>query len=520
MTTSLHEEPTPLSGKNEILIVLALTATAALIAGYSLGQNYLWQDEAQTALLARTVLANGVPTGLDGENHLSQELGAEYGPGYVWCWHTWLPFYALAAFFAVFGESTFIARLPFVMFGVATVPATYLLSRELWRNRYAALAAAISLMLCVSYLILIRQCRWYSPAAFFSVMSLLGYLRLTQNRRFGSELFIVSLLLLFHTHYFYVVSLVTAAFAHCLLWSRSSLKRLSISTGILLILCAPWIVWISGIRYGESYGDTIFSTHRAFQFFWQFLLIIEQHVVPWFVLEIPLVLLFVKLLQGREDGVFDSSVWSAITLLVFTCGATICGLSLVAPEAYFRYLTPIIPCIAVLIGGIVYAAASIHWTLGTATILLVVCQYPLLDYVYELTHDFDGPVEAIVEYLQEHANEHDVVAILYGDMAVKFYTDLRVVGGLTGEDLSPVNEADWIILRRHWDQLGKTKATTDAMKSQLNRKTYEKIILDCPDTPFQNREEPSEHLFRTSAIPERVVIWRSAERTSLKNTTN
>ena len=44
------------------------------------------------------------------------KLGAEYGRNYIWKWHTWLPFYILAGFFKVLGESAFTARLPFALF--------------------------------------------------------------------------------------------------------------------------------------------------------------------------------------------------------------------------------------------------------------------------------------------------------------------------------------------------------------------------------------------------------------------
>src|SRR5206468_8494780 len=72
---------------------------------------------------------------------------------------------------------------------------------------------------------------------------------------------------------------------------------------------------------------------------------------------------------------------------------------------------------------------------------------PLDGFVYEITHDYDGPEEGIVEFLRQHARPADVVAMVNGDLPVKFYTGLRVVGGLTGEDLAEARDADWIILR-------------------------------------------------------------------------
>ena len=41
------------------------------------------------------------------------------------------------------------------------------------------------------------------------------------------------------------------------------------------------------------------------------------------------------------------------------------------------------------------------------------------------------------KYLNEHGSPEDIVAVTNGDMVLKFYTKMKVVGGLTGEDLSP-----------------------------------------------------------------------------------
>lgn len=77
---------------------LILLAACVLILT-NLGNQSLWQDEAQTALISRTVQTHGIPMGYDGRNFFSQELGAEYDEHGRWRWHTWLPFYLLAAFF-------------------------------------------------------------------------------------------------------------------------------------------------------------------------------------------------------------------------------------------------------------------------------------------------------------------------------------------------------------------------------------------------------------------------------------
>ena len=91
-----------------------------------------------------------------------------------------------------------------------------------------------------------------------------------------------------------------------------------------------------------------------------------------------------------------------------------------------------------------------------------------------------------------------MVAVTYGDLPIKFYTGLRVVGGLTGEDLSPALEAEWIILREHHKVIG--LPVHKYLGDHVDFDNYEMEFLDAPDTPFENREEPREHLYRTSSF--------------------
>ncbi|MCP4714021.1 MAG: glycosyltransferase, partial [Deltaproteobacteria bacterium] len=127
------------------LLLGVIIALAAALLFTNLDNHYLWQDEAQTALIAATVLERGVPLGYDGKNYFSQEGGAEYGPDYIWKWHPWFPFYYLALFFGLFGVSTFTARLPFVLIALLTVVLTYAAGRSLWQCRRAGLSAALLL---------------------------------------------------------------------------------------------------------------------------------------------------------------------------------------------------------------------------------------------------------------------------------------------------------------------------------------------------------------------------------------
>src|ERR1035437_6374996 len=87
----------------EYIFVFILLVFSVFFLFYALGTRYLWQDEAQTPLIAKTILQTGFPYGTDGVNFFSQEGGIEYGHNYLWKWHPWLPFYVEALSIKVLG---------------------------------------------------------------------------------------------------------------------------------------------------------------------------------------------------------------------------------------------------------------------------------------------------------------------------------------------------------------------------------------------------------------------------------
>jgi hypothetical protein len=127
------------------------------------------------------------------------------------------------------------------------------------------------------------------------------------------------------------------------------------------------------------------------------------------------------------------------------------------------------------------------------------------NFLYELTHDYDGPIEGIVKYLNANGNKDDIVAITYGDMPLKLYTNMRIIGGLTGQDLSDAKKAQWVIIRKYVisDQ---EQAVRKYLSENLSSNDYEEIKINYPDIPFENREDPMIHHFRTVTNEDRVTI--------------
>lgn len=501
------DRPNPVLHKAGLGIIVAV-ASILLLA--NLGQQCLWQDEAQTALIAGTVLTHGIPLGHDGRNSFSQDQGRDFGPGYVWLWHPWLQFYVLAGFFAVFGKSTLAARLPFALFGIATVIAVYYLGLRMWKSRTAGLLSAALLATNVAFLVLARQCRYYAPNMFFAALALYGYCGILEGRKRSAALFAVSAVLLFHTHYVHYAALLAAVIIHAALWHRDRLKPVVLAGLVTAVLNAPWAAWfwnMSSVVAG--YGGDRFA--RAGRFALKFAHQIDGYIFPAALLAAALGVYAIRSFSKPARDSATSGTRSYVWLIVVFAAANIAAVSFTATFPFFRLLAPLIPVAAASAGGILVSAAGLHRKAGppiaALILVLLVCHPRMPDYLYELTHDYVGPVDGIVKFLRENARPGDVVAVSYEDLPIKFYTNLRVVGGLTGEDLEPARKADWVILRRSTVCEEDTRVRDFLWTQVVTPEGYEPIVLDCPDIPTQNREDPALRLFRT-AEGERLIIWR------------
>src|SRR5262245_37368340 len=179
------------------LAAVAVVLVSALLIFSSLDTRILWMDEAETALLGRSILHHGVPTAFDGRNVISQEIGREYGSDYVWRWTPWLDKYVAAAAFAALGESTFSARFPFALLGLLCVISIYPLALALFRDRWVGVLAMAFLALSVPFIFHVRQCRYYSPVILCTIWALYFFVGMARGRRFAVAGFVAATIVFF-----------------------------------------------------------------------------------------------------------------------------------------------------------------------------------------------------------------------------------------------------------------------------------------------------------------------------------
>jgi 4-amino-4-deoxy-L-arabinose transferase-like glycosyltransferase len=499
-----------ITSKNTDRIILsAVVLVACFLFIFNLDNQYLWQDEAQTALISKTILTDNIPLGYDGKNYFSQDLGIEYGNNYMWKWHPWFPFYLLALFFKIFGVSTFVARLPFALLGIGSVLLIYYFAKLLWEDRRIAIVAAILMLLSVPFIILAKQCRYYSPSIFLSIAALYAYLLIINSKKYGYAFFIITMMLLFHTQYIYCFTITGTILIHSLTFHKNRIKIVLLLSLIVILTNLPWLVWVYNVDYTEVYPH-IFNPAKFIQFIKMYFADILQHVFPPLLMLIPLCTVFFKWIKKMPLIAREPLLWKNLFLISVFIILTIVALSLFSYAAFFRNIAPLIPAFLLIAALLIVSLMNIHVIAGAAVIVLLIVFSPIDQYIYEITHDYDGPIEGIVKHLNANARQKDIVAITYGDMPLKFYTDLRVVGGLTGEDLSNAKNARWVIIRKYI--IGKKSLDVrNIIVKNTGKNKYQKIAIQYPDIPYENRESPGEHRFRTETKEDRVILYRKLE---------
>ena len=163
-----------------------------------LGAEYLWSDEADTAVLGANITKFGVPKAWDGVTFTDSDLGARVNNHLVMVSHPWVQFYTTAASFIVFGKTAFAARLPFAIAGWLTLIAGYLIVLKITGERSAALATAASLAFSPQFLLYSRQCRNYSLNMLLTCGLLWSFLRMRTAGH--AAVFATIAILLFHAH--------------------------------------------------------------------------------------------------------------------------------------------------------------------------------------------------------------------------------------------------------------------------------------------------------------------------------
>jgi hypothetical protein len=512
-------------------VVLGL---CALLVFYGLGTPKLWVDEAETALLARSILVHGVPEARVGKDLISQEVGHEFGPDLVWRWTPWLDKYLAAGAFALLGEGTLAARLPFALLGLVAVASVYWLAWGLFGDRRIALLSMLFLGTSVPFLLHVRQCRYYVLAILGTLWAVHFAVACARRRGAGAVTGLVAAMtLVFHANYLTFAALGAALAAT--LWllgiDRTGWRRFLLAAALVALVNGPWVVYfdLAGKLAASHTGQT-FAGRLA-----EYAALTMRYGFPAAALAAFAALAAVTPSRREVLAEWRAPLFLALAPVVYL--VVIAG----APLAFYRYTVNLLPIFAVLSAWLAVTAWSLRPLVGAifAVLLLVTgvfaeisalptryagdfspgrtsraldWGFPLGNLVLELIHPFEGAMGTITEYIRAHGHRGDRVFVSYGDLTARFYlAGFEIRGGQSGESLWGWGPPEWLVVRSFF-RFTVDKADADAMMDWVNQAVpwneYETIELPLPDYHFESIPEPQSHWFRPPTVGKRATIVR------------
>lgn len=505
-------------------LIIILVATFLFL--FNLNSRPFWQDEAETACLARNVLRYEIPRAYDGVNLISQEAGLEFGQDYIWRWTPWLQIYITAAAFSIGGFSTTAGRFPFAAFGLICIFLVYFLVRRNFGDLLWARLAAALLATSVPFLLFARQCRYYSLGALLTLVLIYAFLKNWQSKLGPALILGLSLGLLFYTNYLLFYSFIgPGLLAGFLVYYRDMLlsRFFKIMLFTTLLILPGFFVFGIDKQSGMLSLITIpFNLENYFAGLFQFM-------IP-----LPLALYLGwmggGILWSRSEFKGNTQERFIFFLALIILG-TVVVLSPV-PQCEFRYLVHLYPLCAIILGWLTARAWRYHRFSGVLLAFLLVFtnwlyivpmdwlhianrplhndrnmltypNFPLKLFVIELTHPYPDVNLNLIQFFQSHAHPGDTILTTYGDLPLQFYTPFKVVGGLQG-GVSLAKPPDWVVERweTRWNRKYELNESERYIKSRISLiREYQIIRLPWEDEAFGNRPDPYYHRFVPTAHP-------------------
>jgi hypothetical protein len=279
-----HADSSPGRAKRAGLL-LSLLTIALVLRLHRVDLAPLSLDEAESSVNALTILQSGLPldTYLDQpiyENALTipwpgnpeyEFRDSSYGPPVygthgLALYHGWLPLYAIAASFRLFGiipdipglrvprysvserrSRTIAARLPGVLFGVLSIAGLYLAGSRLHSRNAGWIATLFGTFLFV-HVNFSRQARYYGATLAGIALCMWSMERMAQSRRWRD--FVIGALVfcfLFYTHILsFLVATIVLVISQVYRWHRSVVPKLAVFFAIVGVFTIPWML-ITGL---------------------------------------------------------------------------------------------------------------------------------------------------------------------------------------------------------------------------------------------------------------------------------
>ena len=540
------------TGRRAGIRVLQLALVALLAAPlmfWNLGERYLWQDEAATAVLAERMLVYGRPLGHDGRNLITMDYPplrgepapptdsasagvayfverGDFRPDTTWIGQPWGQIVLAALSLGSLGKSTFAARLPFALCGLLAAVLLWDLVRQRFRDPTIRAAALLLLFGNVFWVLHMRQCRYYAPASLMLLCTFMAYLRWRDGDRWGLLLFVLAGFCLFQSDFgtfWPVVGVLTLDSW----WSfRGRRTESAIGLTTLAAVVAPW-VW-----YYELFG----RLKPRIADFWGSLAALIYSLNEYQFPLLALVILIPVVIRRRARGLDTPLETHTVVLAAGVILAVMIWMPLVTPYPFYRYLVAVTPLSCLVLAYVCAGAVDLFYRgqasfdMRIAAVLplagLLVCTRvmslpvnipiqaamrlirasnkpkPVISLtlfrpeLYALYIDLrdigSDPNREVVEALRPLLRPGDAVLINYEDIPLMFYTDAEIRGGLSSFRIEDHHGAQprFVVLR---PQLS---VNSRPFFRELERFTWRKVPVEIIGLPWGNIPDPLYHRAR------------------------
>ncbi len=339
-----------------------LILLCALLLFLRLDHYSLWDDEAMTALPSLGVLATGDTSAIVGQNIVAYQNG-KHLRGLIDRLAPPLAPYFGAPALAISPTSTFAARAPFALVGLASFAFLLLWLRQAGADKRLTLLVAVGWLCNVSLLLYCRQCRYYSLDIFLTILACHAYWMYLRGR--GSLIYISVILGLLYSAFYLAYFVLGACFVvDYLLYGR---KARSLAVKDLVAAAITQAIMVLPVLYiwnpiGTGYNQVDRSNtwlQRLDLFFWNFRDINWNEFCSITLLAVALL----AAIRFRHELIIRLSVF-CLAYIALTSFASPQPLAQ-ATQADVRYLIALIPVF------IVITSLAIDWLAGRSHLMAI-----------------------------------------------------------------------------------------------------------------------------------------------------
>ncbi len=535
--------------KNNLPIIFLIAFSSSLLFP-GLGNQALSIDEGSDTFVATTILKHGYPRHSDGINHTMDFADVYDG---VFVYRTWVPYYLQALSMKLFGKTAVAARLPFAITGVFSVALLYLLALKLTANKRVAFLAALFLACSVPALIFFRNARYLSLPILFTILLLYFYLDLYKEKKWNPLPLFVTAFLYFHSMYVEFASTSLGVLAHLIIYRRdvaaANFKRALWTLGVLALTLVPWFFIVRPVfsqvykTLGDSSSLIDLSNWGYLKRLPGFLFQLNNYIFP--AILIPLA--FFGPWKNHKKTI----------QLVFLCPASIILIALLHPIPSQFYIAAAFPPLYILLAltienalpgkpGLKYFLAAVLIATNLLHVGPLMVLRPVAEgagesvketgylehvratflrevrltsvfskHLYDITHTFRGPLDAVLEYFKTHGKPGDSCYIDNEVDSFAFHTGMKMI---RREELTPRSKPDWIVLKGGDVALEKGEDRLSGrlkiLHTILESNSYKKFILKSTPGRHNNSYDIQIHQFESPPNNQALYIYQLIQPTA------